>query len=306
MAGLAIICPGQGAQHPEMFSLALQVPAAAQWLEAYSDALEVDVVGLARSGRGLFSNRNGQMLMCGATVSTWIALQDQIATPDVFAGYSVGEMSAYGCAGAWDATQLAHIILRRAELMDETAPRDAGLMAVKGLDLTQTQNLCNDFRLALAIVNAADHVILGGLRVDLSLAQDALHERSVWCQLLDVAVPAHTPFMHEAAQGFCTALGHSGIALPAVPVLAGIDGCATGDIAAIIAMLTAQIEQPVRWQDCMREVVEQGVGVVLELGPGKGLSRMFDGLGEPLESRSVDDFRTLDGVVKWVNARTAT
>jgi [acyl-carrier-protein] S-malonyltransferase len=60
----------------------------------------------------------------------------------------------------------------------------------------------------------------------------------------------------------------------------------------------------VRWQDCMSSAVERGVSVVLELGPGRSLSRMFNDLDESVESRSVEDFRTLEGVAKWVNARS--
>lgn len=306
MGGLAIACPGQGAQHPAMFELALQSPAAGQWLAAYSDAADVDVVGLARHGRDLFANRHAQILMCGATVATWVALRERLAMPDLFLGYSVGEMSAYGCAGIWTPAQLADIVTQRAALMDAAAPSDAGLMAVKGLDADALQAICRRHDLAVAIVNADDHTILGGTQVAMADAEAQLVARGVWCQVLDVAVPAHTPSMRAAEAGFRTALEQSQMAMPLSPVLAGVSGCETTTRAEIAATLAAQISQTVRWQDCMRSAVERGVSVVLELGPGKSLSRMFDELGEPLESRSVDDFRSLDGVVRWVDARLGT
>jgi [acyl-carrier-protein] S-malonyltransferase len=303
MTGLAIACPGQGAQHPEMFDLALQSPVAVQWLAAYSDAADIDVIGLARHGRDLFSNRHAQILMCGATVATWVALRERLAVPDLFLGYSVGEMSAYGCAGIWTAGQLADIVLRRAALMDDAAPPDAGLMAVKGLDAASLNVVCSEHNLAVAIVNADDHAILGGTRTDMIKAEKQLIARGLWCQVLDVVVPSHTPMMQVAGAGFRVALEQSEMALPSSPVLAGVSGCETVTHADIASTLASQIVQTVRWQDCMRSAVERGVSVVLELGPGKSLSRMFDELGEPVESRSVDDFRTLDGIVKWVNAR---
>lgn len=311
MGGLAIACHGQGAQHPGMFELALQSPVAAQWLAAYSDAADIDVIGLARHGRDLFSNRHAQILTCGATVATWVALRDLLAerrtdrpaTPEIFLGYSVGEMSAYGCAGTWTAAQLADIVVRRAACMDSAAPDDGGLMAVKGLDAASLQAICREHALAVAIVNADDHAILGGARTDMAVAEQQLVARGLWCQVLDVVVPAHTPMMHDAVAGFHFALAKSDMALPSSPVLAGVSGCETVTRADIADTLSAQIAQTVRWQDCMRSAVERGVTVVLELGPGKSLSRMFDELGEPLESRAVDDFRTLDGVARWVSAR---
>jgi [acyl-carrier-protein] S-malonyltransferase len=303
MAGLAIACPGQGAQHPGMFDLALQSPAATQWLAEYSDAADVDVIELARHGRDLFANRNAQLLMCGATVATWVALRERLAVPDSYLGYSVGEMSAYGCAGVWTVRQFADIVRRRAACMDNAAPSDGGLMAVKGLSANELHGICDRHRLAVAIVNADDHAILGGKRTDMMAAEEAIVARGLWCQILDVAVPAHTPVMQAAAAEFHTALAQSEMTLPTSPVLAGISGYATATRTEIADTLAAQIEQTVRWQDCMRSAVERGTSVVLELGPGKSLSRMFDELGESLESRSADDFRTLDGIAKWVDAR---
>lgn len=304
MGKLAIACSGQGAQHSGMFDLALQSEAASQWLSAYSDALSLDVVDLARKNQDLFSNRHAQILICGASVATWLALADRLVTPDVFLGYSVGEISAYGCAGVWNAQQLAFLIDQRAVLMNQAAPLAAGLMAVKGLNGVLTDQICSKHHLEMAILNADDHVILGGARTNLAAAADELGAGGYWFQLLDVAVPAHTSCMQDAAHAFRIVVEQSGMKAPTSPVLAGVNGCETTNREEIADTLAAQIAKTVRWQDCMRSAVERGVSIVLELGPGRSLSRMFNGLGEAIESRSVEDFRTLEGVAKWVDARS--
>lgn len=314
MAALAIVCPGQGAQHPAMFDLALQSAAAAEWLDAYSATADIDVVALARSGNdrgdGLFSNRNGQLLVCAAAVANWVALSPMVPQPLLFAGYSAGEMAAYGCAGAWTAAGLAHIVSQRAECMDAVAPPDGGLMAVKGLRRGETIALCREYRLAEAIVVADDHMILGGRRGDLGQAAQALERQGVWHQLLDVAVPSHTPLMRDAVAPFRAAVLASPLRVPDVAVLAGVDGCPTATAAAIADTLAAQLAQPVDWLACMQNVVERGANVVLEVGAGKNLAKMFAEYDEAekaggIESRSCDDFRSLEGIAAWINARCA-
>ena len=45
----------------------------------------------------------------------------------VIAGYSVGELAAWGCAGAFDAKEVLQLALRRAAAMDANAPKIAAL-----------------------------------------------------------------------------------------------------------------------------------------------------------------------------------
>lgn len=307
MAALAIVCPGQGAQHPAMFALALQSAAAAEWLDAYSAAAGIDVVALARNGHGadLFSNRNGQLLVCAVAVANWVALSTMVPQPMLFAGYSAGEMAAYGCAGAWTAETLARIVSQRAACMDAVAPADGGLMAIKGLRRDEVAALCGEYALAEAIVVADDHAIVGGRRGDLVAAAHALERRSVWHQLLDVAVPSHTPLMRDAVVPFRAAVLASSLQLPAVPVLAGIDGMPTMTVDAIADTLAAQLAQPVDWLACMQSTAERGARIVLEIGAGKNLAKMFAECEEidGIDSRSCDDFRSLEGVAAWINAR---
>lgn len=295
-----------------MFALALQSVAAAEWLDAYSAAAGVDVVALARNGSGteLFSNRNGQLLVCAAAVANWVALSTMVPQPLLFAGYSAGEMAAYGCAGAWTAEELAHIVSQRADCMDAAAPVDGGLMAVKGMRRAETVALRHAHALAEAIVVADDHVILGGRRGDLAAAAQELERHGVWHQLLDVAVPSHTPLMRDAVAPFRAAVLASPLRVPDVAVLAGVDGCPTLTTAAIADTLAAQLAQPVDWLACMQNAVERGANVVLEVGSGKNLAKMFAEYDEAekaggIESRSCDDFRSLEGIAAWINARCA-
>jgi [acyl-carrier-protein] S-malonyltransferase len=79
----------------------------------------------------------------------------------------------------------------------------------------------------------------------------------------------------------------------------------TGDLVTVAEtaqrMLSRQVAEPIRWDDCMDAVAEAGVDTVLELGPGAALARMFHARHPQIACRSVADFRTVDGLRRWVH-----
>jgi [acyl-carrier-protein] S-malonyltransferase len=46
---------------------------------------------------------------------------------------------------------------------------------------------------------------------------------------------------------------------------------------------------------------EAGISYALELGPGNALTRMLQNRHPHINTRSVADFRTLDGISKWLS-----
>jgi len=50
----------------------------------------------------------------------------------------------------------------------------------------------------------------------------------------------------------------------------------------------------------MHSLVEIRPDVVLEIGPGNALSKMFMEIAPEIPVRSVCDFKKMDGVVAWV------
>ena len=99
---IAILCSGQGTQHPGMFDLVAQAPEAQGVLEAACAVLEgKDPRQFIREAdpATLYSNRVGQILCCTQTLAAWALINPHLAGPVVIAGYSVGELAAWGCAG---------------------------------------------------------------------------------------------------------------------------------------------------------------------------------------------------------------
>jgi [acyl-carrier-protein] S-malonyltransferase len=289
-----------------MLDLAAATGAGGEALRRASAATGRDLVAVARAGgTELFRNATAQPLLCAAEVATWAALREAVPAPRVFAGYSLGELAAYGCAGALGPEELVTLAARRAALMEAASGGGAGLLAVRGLPLARAEPLVRGAGGEIAIVNGPDHCIVGGPDAALRSIERDAGAAGAKVQRLCVDVAAHTPALAAAVEPFAEALAASGLRGPPFPVLAGISGEPVRDRAGAIAALSRQLAERVEWGRCLAAAAELGCTVFLELGPGSALTRM---VGEALpgaEARSVEDFRTLGGITRWVANRLA-
>ncbi|MEN4950518.1 malonate decarboxylase subunit epsilon [Stenotrophomonas sp. TWI819] len=301
---LVLLCPGQGGQHPGMFERVRGHALAQPVLDLADELLGTPVEQIAADTMR-FRNALAQPLVCTAPLAHWAALRNSLPTITAVAGYSAGELAAHAVAGSFDTATCLRLARKRARLMDAATPDDAGLLAVIGLDDVRIARLCAAHGIFLAIVNGPDHVVLGGARASLAAAADEVAANGARTVPLPVCVPAHTPLLTAAAQGFEDLLHSVELRAPQLRLLAGIDGRLVGDVERVVATLSAQIAQPLQWQTVLQQAVERGGRVFLELGPGAALSRRARELHPQLEARSVEDFQTLEGVLDWVDRACA-
>jgi [acyl-carrier-protein] S-malonyltransferase len=280
---LLLLCPGQGGQHAGMFDLARLDPGARAFLDGCALPVAPDA---------LFDNRVAQPAIVCATLAMWRALQARLPAPKLVAGYSIGELAAYGVAGALDNT--VALAAARAVLMDAAADaRPQGLAAVSGVDVAQVRSIID-----VAIVTGADSCIAGGLDAQLAALPARLPTARV--QRLPVGVAAHTALMGGAVAPFAQLLEEATFAPWRCPVLAGVDAVRVLRRDMAIDRLARQLASTIDWAACMDAASEAGITVALELGPGAALSRMLRDRHPHIACRSVADFHTLDGIVKWV------
>jgi [acyl-carrier-protein] S-malonyltransferase len=305
---LAILCPGQGAQQRAMFDKLAGERAAEDALAQAGAAFGQDPRAWLRAAANdaWFENRFAQPLLCSAILATWAALRAQLPAPAVFAGYSVGELAAYGCAGALDVADTVRLARERAACMDAASDGGAGLVAVLGLNRKRVEALCGEHGVEIAIVNGPDHFILGGPTPQLDeLLALVSAQAAVTVRRLPVAVPAHTSWLRAASATFVAALARSTLRAPAAPVVAGISGALVRDRTTAISTLSAQLSTTVDWAACMQAAYEMGARVFLELGPGTALTRLLRERYADVAARSVDEFHSLQGARDWVQQQLA-
>jgi len=303
---LAILCSGQGRQHRNMFALTGDAPEAAQ-LFAHAAALlgGRDPRDLVRgeADEALHRNRAGQILCTLQPLAAASALADVVPHGVIIAGYSVGEVAAWGVGGLFDATATLDLVARRAEVMDAATRAGDGLIFVRGLSREEIGHVCERHGAAIAIVNPGDAFVIGGGREALSrIAEDARAMHAARIVALPVEVASHTKRLAVASAVFRKTLRQASVMFPprsGARVLSGIDAAPVVSLETGLDKLAAQISQTVQWADCLQACVEAGATGFLELGPGHALSGMAAEIGSGLSARSLDDFRSLQGVRAW-------
>lgn len=293
---LLLLCPGQGDQHPDMFNLARTSPAASALLDSLPG---IDAMRSA----DIYANRNAQPLIVAATLGMWEAIRDIAPPPALVAGYSVGELSAYSVAGAITPAQAIALAAQRAQLMDDcqrAAPGQA-LVTITGLPLTSASTLAAAYGYHVSIETGEDSCITGGPDAQADALQQAIEASGARSKRLPVAVASHTPYMQDAVSPFATALDAAAFQAMQVPVIAGISAAPVSTRALAIDTLSRQLAEKIRWLSCMDAAAEAGITAALELGPGGALSKMLQNRHPQIATRSVADFRTLDGIGKWLD-----
>lgn len=307
MTRIALLCPGQAGQHAGMFDLARQDDATARWLDTLplADLCGAPLDQVLADPARLYANRCAQPLVVAATLAAFQALRPALPAPTLVLGYSVGEVTAHAVAGAWSFSDAITLAAERARLMDAAAAHGGaqGLMGVTGIAVTTLTQIASAAGLYVAIVNGEDSVVLGGHATALSQCAELLSARGARVTPLPVTVASHTPLLAQAVPLFAacvTALPHG---TWKAPVLAGIDAHPVTSSIDAAATLSAQLGQTIRWADCMDACAEAGVTLALELGPGNALARMLAQRHPAISCRSVADFRSLDGVRRWVESQ---
>jgi [acyl-carrier-protein] S-malonyltransferase len=307
VSNLALLCPGQGGQHAGMFDFALAAGGGDAPIEAARRLIGEDPVALARSGASrLFENAVAQPLVCAATLAAWEVLRAGLPAPRLVAGYSVGELCAWSCAGGLDPAEAVGLAGRRAAAMDAASAGPAGLLALRGLPLRRLSALIEAAGAELAIVNGPDHAVAGGPAAVLeALAASATAAGATTVQRLPIAVAAHTSALAGAVAPFAATLAASGLRDARVPVLAGLSGAPLRRRSDGVEALSRQLAGRLEWARVLATAAELGCTAFLELGPGNALARMAAELVPGAAARSIADFRGVAGVLRWVETRLA-
>ena len=304
---LAILCSGQGRQHADMFALTGDAPEAAGLFAQAAKLLGgKDPRDFVRNepDEALHRNRAGQILCTLQALAAAATLGFTMPRGAIVAGYSVGEVAAWGVGGLLEATDVLDLVARRAEVMDAATCAGDGLIFVRGLSRGDIDRLCERYDAAVAIVNPDDAFVVGGGREALqAIAEVAASMHAARVVALPVEVASHTGRLAAASVAFRESLR---LVTPRFPpaagarILSGIDGAPVGSVEVGLDKLAAQISQTVQWENCLQGCIEAGATAFLEFGPGHALSAMAADCWRDVPARSLDDFRSLMGVRSWL------
>lgn len=296
---LVLLSPGQGSQTPGMLSGWLDLPGAADHVQRWSTALDLDLAALGTIGTAeqLRDTRVAQPLLTVAALLSAGALLAEgsgspAVSPDLVCGHSIGELPAAALAGVLSEDEAVELAGQRgAAMADAAAARPTGMAAVLGGDGDLVQQAADRHGLSVATVNVAGQVVLGGAVEALdALAADRPPGARV--RRLDVAGAFHTAAMVPARDAFARALDRLSARPARLPVVANADGAEVSDGAEVLGRLAAQLTGPVRFDRCLTTIAARGATRVVELAPGgtlAGLAKRALPDAQVLALRTPDD-----------------
>jgi [acyl-carrier-protein] S-malonyltransferase len=304
---LAILCSGQGAQHAGMFQLTGDAPAAASLFERAGTLLGHDPRRLVSEAarEQLFENRTAQLLCSLQALAADALLADILPKRRCIAGYSVGEVAAWGVAGLIEPAATLELVATRAEAMNAANRGQQGMLFVRGLTRDVVEQLCEGQDAAIAIANPGEAWVIGGLQPALdAIAVQAKASGALRVVPVHVTVASHTYLLADASVAFRDAL--AGVSITHAPksgvrLLSGLDAASVLNVDEGVRKLARQISEPIDWAACLAACIEAGASAFLELGPGRALAEMAAGAYPAIPSRSVDDFHSLAGLASWLS-----
>ena len=302
MGKVAFVFPGQASQYPGMGKeLAEKYPAARAVFDEADNALGFSISKICFAGTEddlkLTTNTQPAILTCSVAVQR--VLEEKGLKPDFVAGHSLGEYSALVAAGALKFADAVQLVRKRGTYMQESVPAGVGAMAaIMGLSPAVVMDVCKRAAqgeiCSAANLNSPDQTVISGhagaVKRAVELASQAGAKRAV---ILAVSAPFHSALMVPAQQKLEADLRNVPFSRPQVPLVTNVDAdtIETGDEAR--EALIRQVTMPVRWEESVRLLIDEGVNTFVEVGPGRVLTGLLRQIERSVAAVNVEDEKSL-------------
>ncbi len=285
MSNIAFLFPGQGAQAVGMAQeLVEQLPTAAALFAQASEILGYDLAHLCAQGPAekLNTTDHSQPALFVASLAALESLKasdpQTVDACTATAGLSLGEYTALVFAGVMSFEDGLRVVQQRGSAMQAAAQQaDSTMVSLLGLSTDDVQQLvdsCREDGEVLQIANylCPGNIVVSGSRTACERIQVAAVAAGAMKAIpLAVAGAFHTEVMQAAVEPLRQVLENVALNAPRIPVISNVDASVHSDPEIIRQHLVQQVVSPVRWEECMGTLLNQGIDQFYEIGPGRVL-----------------------------------
>jgi [acyl-carrier-protein] S-malonyltransferase len=280
--------------------LAESLPAARQLYDRAQELLGYDLAKLCFEGPAdvLDSTIYSQPALFVTSLAALESLRAQspevVLSCEAAAGLSLGEYTAMVFAGVMDFDEGLMMVQKRGAAMQEAADATpSGMVTILGMERVQVEALCEQARqgetLQIANLLCADMLVVSGTNgACLRAAELAPKMGAMKAVPLAVAGAFHTEIMRPADERCAEALAQVPMQAPKIPVIFNVDARPHADPEEIRGLMVRQIINPVRWEESMRYLLDQGFDQFYEVGPGRVLRGLLRRINRKVECHSLD------------------
>lgn len=258
----AILFPGQGSQADGMGDMVADA-------DPQLHARCLELVGDDAFARASEDTRFAQPAIFCASLAAGV--HRSVEGPVVYAGHSLGEITALAAAGVFTIDDALGLVIERGRLMAQAAEEqgDGGMTALLKATPEQARELAADHGVIVANDNAPGQLVLSGDRTDLKAVVKDARADGIRGMHLDVAGAFHSPAIAAAEDGFRAALAEVEVRPADITVFS----CASAEpFQDVRAELAAALSRPVIWRQTLLALQAHGARRFVDVGPGQVLA----------------------------------
>ncbi len=298
---IAFVFPGQRSQYVGMGRDLWDNFAEVKALyDEASDLLGYDVAKISFYGPPADLNKTSitQPSILTGSIAAYTVLTSKGVNPNIVAGHSLGEYSAVVAAGVLSFQTAVQTTEKRGRFMQEAVPEGQGLMAaIIGLKRNIVEDICLSVAsgyVSPANFNAPGQIVVAGekqaVEEAMRMAKEAGAKR---VHAIAVSAPSHCTLMVDAAERLSKLLDEMAFADPVVPVVNNADALFLTNGEKIKSSLIKQLNNPLLWEDSIRNIADTGINIFIEVGPGRILSGLIKKIEQSAEVFNVEDCESL-------------
>src|SRR5215475_13889191 len=309
MGKVAFVFPGQASQYTGMGKeMAEKYPAAKSVFDEADKALGFSVSKICFEGteEELKLTANTQPCILAVSVAVHRVLAEKGITPDYVAGHSLGEYSALVAASSLKFADAVKLVRKRGTYMQEAVPAGHGAMAaIMGLSPADVVEVCKQAAqgevCSPANLNSPEQTVISGdagaVKRAVEIASQKGAKRAV---MLAVSAPFHSALMMPAQEKLEKDLKATEFAALKFPLVTNVDADTETSAEEARDALIRQVTMPVRWEESVRELIEEGANTFVEVGPSRVLTGLLRQIERSVGTLNVEDEKSLATTVEKI------
>ena len=269
----AYVFPGQGSQFPGMAKELYDTNATAkEMLDKANDILGFRITDIMFSGTPEDLKQTKVTQPAIFLHSVVLAKCYEGFNPDMVAGHSLGEFSALAAAGAMEFEEALKLVSIRAMAMQKACEiKPSTMAAIIALQTEKVEEICASCNgiVVPANYNCDGQIVISGEIEAVNEACEKMKAAGAKRALvLPVGGAFHSPLMEPARMELAEGIEKAVFNTPVCPVYQNVTALPSTDPATIKQNLLTQLTSPVRWTQSVKNMVADGAGYFMEIGPG--------------------------------------
>jgi [acyl-carrier-protein] S-malonyltransferase len=304
MGKIVFMFPGQGAQYVGMgkdfydsFACSKEI------FDKANEVLDIDVKKLCfEENEDINITEYTQAAMVTASVAILKKIEEMGLKPDLTAGLSLGEYCALVASDVMSFEDAVKVVRQRGILMQDTVPAGEGAMsAVLGMKKEAIEAVLPDVEgiVTIANYNCPGQIVITGEETAVAAAGEALKAAGARRVIpLKVSGPFHCELLKGAGEKLGQELEKVEIQSFTVPYVTNVTAQYVTGPEQVKKLLVSQVSSSVRWQQCVEQMIDDGVDTFIEIGPGKTLTGFLKKINRNVKALHVEKTEDLDEVRK--------